>query len=449
MAWIVTIASPSSLRAEALGKYLAKLTVSSVCDTSTAYSETTDPRRARPPETRAGQSAWYNSSDNRYQQDSGQYGSRLVILQIVDAVFRTLEKHGKLLQTSAQTFATDIKPSLIEIVRTVSPAEGQYGLDAHRIIRSLLASWKDLGLYDQADYLQIRAPARSAYKAWLDWLRATDPSRHQKLHKRVKAVIDALPSYHGSHHDPWYRLPAATMIPLITGQRPISTARMKPLRLSADLDPELLNAVQALISNGNVIYSTPKISPFSASDTDSDIQLNGLGMRVTLDVATGKRKALETYYGYSPAFVEKMKRRRKNPAAAPAATPAPAIESTRPPSAPVFAREKPTPTPPPPPPPMMQFNNTRLPSGQGPFVPPPPPPMNLGMNMNMNMNFPAGFPPRPPNWNGPWPPPPPPPPPQAGGTIVPPPWMPPMGGSGNVPQHGQGRGGRGGSRSRW
>lgn len=436
----MTFAGPSTVRAEALGKYLVKFVASSFFETTTTYSEIKDPRRARSIDTTASQAAWYDASDSQSRRDVERFASRLVILYILDAVFCTLQKHGKVLRAAAQTFATDVKPSLIEIIRIISPKDGRYSLDAHNIIGSLLASWKDAAIYDHAVYLEIRAPARSGYKAWLEWMRSTHPSHYQKLHKRVEAASEP-PRYHGSHQEPWHRLPAATMIPLITGSRPISTARMKPLRLSSDLDPELLSAVLAHIENGHKIYNVPKTSPFA--DCEDDIQLNGLGMRVTLDPVTGKRKALETYYGYSPKFVEGMKRRRYNPAP----SISPAVESNRP-SAPVHARD--TPTPPPPP----HFNASRPPppppSGPGSYIPPPPPTI-----MNIGMNFPGGFPPRPPNWNGPWPPPPPPPP-QAGGMVVPPPWMPPVGPGGGT-QYGQGRGGQGGrggrggwgSGSRW
>lgn len=429
MAWIVTIASPSTIRVEALGKYLVKFVTSSVFKTTTTYSETIDPRRARPFEATVSQDSWYDVSDNQSQQDTERFESRLVVLHIIDAVFCTLQKHAKVLRASPQTFATDIKPSLIEILHIVPPKQGKYSLDAHKIIRSLLASWKDAAIYDHAVYLKFRVPARSAYKAWLEWLSSAHPSHYQKLHKRVEAAAEP-PRYHGSHQEPWHRQPAATMIPLITGSRPISTARMKPLRLSSDLDPELLSAVLAHIENGHKIYNSPKTSPFAGNE--DDIQLNGLGLRVTLDPVTGKRKALETYYGHSPKFVEEMKRRRKNPAPPVLA----ASDSIRAPP-PVYIRETPTP----PPPASSQFNTSRPPpppsSGPGSYVPPPPPTI-----MNMGMNFPGGFPPRPPNWNGPWPPPPPPPP-HAAGMVVPPPWMPPMGPGGGA-QHGQGRGGRGG-----
>ena len=399
--------APSRTRTAALGKYLVKLATSIQLPSSAAgnatYSDTLDPRRARqvPAERNGSLRKWYAAADTHSQslQDIDRCVARLAILFLLDATFFALRQpqQNNRDAPSLADFAHEMKPHLTDLIRLAAPLRGKAGLDLHRAIRSILSSWKDDKIYDQSDYLRIREPARDAYRDWLEWLRNESPHAHKQLQKRSKIESTANPEgprLHGRPEDPWYHLPVGSMLPLIKGRRPIPTARMKPIALpNGPIDQEMLSLVMAHVESANSIFAMPKSGSYS---DDSDVQLNGLGLRMIKDPVSGKRKLAETYYGYSPKYAEKLKRRKKNPPTM-LRKQAPAAPS----NAPVFANATP------PPPPVVRSS----PGSQISDLPPPLP-------------LPFQIPPKPPNWQGPWPPMPPPP---VGGMAVPPPFMPPMG----------------------
>ncbi|KAF2153198.1 hypothetical protein K461DRAFT_312640 [Myriangium duriaei CBS 260.36] len=394
--WILINIAPSEARSQALGKYLVKLATNEakstlVNATNVSYSDTVDPRRARRSESNDDdKKIWYSVQDSNSEPSLQRSMLAMTILQLLDLVMYAINSGPSASTSHLESFATELKPHLIELIRLASPEQHKSALELHRAVHNLLTAWKEDCIFDALDSMHLRAPARAAYTTWQTWLRITHPTSHLQLQKQCKTPSSLVhrPQYHGSMTDAWHQLPAGVLLPHIhPGCGPIDISLLRPLPLSSSIDPDLLTQVQSHITFANTLYAGPQPNP---TESNEDVALNSLGLRLTRDPATGKRKLAETYYGWSPRFIADLKRRRKNGP----------LPITKKPTAPL-----PTPAEnfPPPPPPQQQQQS----------APPPPPAPS---------QFPPAMPPRPQGWQGAWPPLPP----NARGGVVPPPPPPPM-----------------------
>lgn len=129
--------------------------------------------------------------------------------------------------------------------------------------------------------------------------------------KVTKEAPYTLPSSHGDSSTPWYDLPVGTWLPHLTpnSARPMVTDRIRPIQLSAGVaDGPLVDAVKNLLRSADRIYSSVDVSLIDGSANED---INELGERFVVDSATGDVVSADTYYGWSRAFCEKMRARRK------------------------------------------------------------------------------------------------------------------------------------------
>lgn len=401
----------SSNRTTAFGRYLIKLVESEgrTPSQSVTYSETNDPRRARRSESSgSSEKTWYNLTDARAEPEIRLSATAFAVLQLLDSTLYATQARKVGSGDSAHNFCYSLFSTLTELVRLSSPVEGKLALELHQSVYLLLSDWKTDDLLDIMHLMKLREAARTNYRTWLHWLEQKHPDDYRRLQQssQVHTSLLDIPDYHGNHRDAWHRQPAGNMVGLIEGFKPIDIEDMRPLSTSSKtIDPELLDIVNRHIEEADRIFSMPKISPYL---DDSDVQLNSLGLRVKKDPSTGKRKMMETYYGHSVSHIEQLKRRKTEP-----------VPATKPAQQQPVQQFQQVPPPPPHsdspssfvPPPQAQrsFNNTPPFPPPPPFQagqPPPPPPMS---GAAIAPPLPFSFPPRPPNWQGPWPPPPPPP----------------------------------------
>ncbi|KAH7042584.1 hypothetical protein B0J12DRAFT_743117 [Macrophomina phaseolina] len=190
-----------------------------------------------------------------------------------------------------------------------------------------------------------------------------------------KEVPYALPAFHGEPNDPWYDLPAGALMPHIrpNDPRPINPHNIKAVDLrNKTAEMGLVNAVKDLLNYSESLYN---------EDEGIVADIDMMGQPLVRDEVTGELTVTEGYYGWngpgqSPPFHQQPP--PPHPFAAPGQPFAP------PPPPPQYTGQFPTFPPnfqPPPPPPNYQ----------GPWPPPPPP---LAPNSNYNQPFPP-FPPQP------------------------------------------------------
>ncbi|KAF2220523.1 hypothetical protein BDZ85DRAFT_284257 [Elsinoe ampelina] len=405
LVWILANVAPSSTRTAALGKYLIKLVEAQGRRGSTShvtYSETGDPRRQRNLQSNGtAEKSWYSLADAKAEAGAaGTAITALVFLAVIfDAICYRVANDRRL-----DGFTSGIKVATLQLLQHASLEEGKLALDIYHVLHKLLSCFSKDGTFDDFDVMELRKTVRGNYDAWLSWLKASDLPAHRRLLRKndVLTSLHDLPRYHGNKDDPWYQQPAGTILDLIQGQNPINTEKIRPISMAGvTIDPELADVVNEHVRAGDRIYALTKISPYL---DDSDVRLNSLGFRVQKDAESGRKRVIETYYGHQTGHFERLKRRKTTVQSRPQ-TDVSAQQQRQVKQIPIPTTVGPKSGPPEPmrsqgiaPPPQAAYSSFHE-------RPPPPPPPSGGTAGSPP--FPFQIPPRPSDWNGPWPPPPP------------------------------------------
>ncbi|KAK5627337.1 hypothetical protein RRF57_003052 [Xylaria bambusicola] len=207
------------------------------------------------------------------------------------------------------SFAANLEPTLPSLFQSAaafpnSPKHSKKLLD-------LLDLWGKHQYYQPETIDKLRQAVRDGPKSQ-DSTSSQDNAANGSATANAKSSRDApfiMPSMHGEATSPWYDLPAANWLPVMepNSSRPMNPEMIRPLRLTAGpVDKQLIKAVQDLLADVDRIYSKDCV-PSGQSTEDID----QMGQRVVLDEITGEIVGGETYYGWSRAFCQKMKERRK------------------------------------------------------------------------------------------------------------------------------------------
>lgn len=116
-----------------------------------------------------------------------------------------------------------------------------------------------------------------------------------------------MPPSHGDASDPFYDLPAGTLMPYIVPNSlaPINPQMVKPLQLHAGpANERLAHAVKAFLQEADIIYGARRRGREGCrSDIDE------MGQSVILHDPPGELPDSDGYYGWSKTFCAKMKQR--------------------------------------------------------------------------------------------------------------------------------------------
>jgi CID domain len=270
----------STARVTGLGKYLTAL--------STSFTEPGNP-----------------SITKAVERQPSVKRKRLYLLYLINDLLH----HAKVHSNDA-SLSSKIQPSLVDLL---SSAASFTNTSKHqRKLHSLLDIWEHKQYYSAEYIAKLREAARLA----LEGGESTDASRHSDskvdmVSKSSRSIPFMMPAMHGDQGTPWYDLPAANLMPHIVpnSARPINPELVKPLRfIAGPADETLANAVRELLREANDKFeATQSHGHFIEPLWDID----ELGQTILRDDMTGEILSGEGYYGWSKAFCEKMKRRRK------------------------------------------------------------------------------------------------------------------------------------------
>lgn len=133
---------------------------------------------------------------------------------------------------------------------------------------------------------------------------------HQNDHARTaKELAFVLPAFHGDPSMPYYDLPAGNFMPHIVpnSSTPMRPDRIKALQLAAGpADESLVNAFRDFMKDVDALHNIRSSYDDEAIVSSMD-ELGQVSYRDELGELKG-----DTYYGWSRAFCEKMKRRDDN-----------------------------------------------------------------------------------------------------------------------------------------
>ncbi|KAI0881118.1 uncharacterized protein GGS22DRAFT_192606 [Annulohypoxylon maeteangense] len=271
--WILQNLVQSSTRIAALGKYLMALSKSYTLDIAVS-------RQAREPSTKR---------------------KRLHILYILNDVLYHVH-----IRDRNSDVADKLEPAIQDLVRTAAAFPN---CPKHsKKVTDLVDLWSDKRHFPEPFIQKLRTTIKDAPET----AAKGDAPIDNALASGTKSSKEApfiMPAIHGDASVSWYDLPAANWLPVIepNSTRPMNPEMIKPLQLTAGpAEESLIRAVQDLLADVDRIYNKDhREIDRSTEDIDQ------LGQRVVLDEITGNVINGETYYGWSRAFCEKMKQRRK------------------------------------------------------------------------------------------------------------------------------------------
>lgn len=117
-----------------------------------------------------------------------------------------------------------------------------------------------------------------------------------------------MPALHGDPSAPYHELPAGNMMPHIIPNTslPINPRHMYPLQFEpGPAEPALVEAVKSFLKDVDMLYDVglPK-------DEGISMELDDLGQNIVRDKQTGEVLSVESYYGWSKGFCERMKQKQ-------------------------------------------------------------------------------------------------------------------------------------------
>ncbi|KXX74150.1 Calcium homeostasis endoplasmic reticulum protein [Madurella mycetomatis] len=207
-----------------------------------------------------------------------------------------------------ESFAQKLEPTLPALVRS---AASFHNCPKHiRKIHSLIELWNENKYFSQSFIQKLQSVVDEGPASGEEGQNGNEVGNSASgVAKTAKAAPFVMPAMHGDPSAPWYDLPAGNWLPVLepNNTRPMSPAMIKPLVLAqGPADKSLVEAVKKLLLDVDKLYSK------EASLDEPRPNIGRLGERVEIDEITGEIIGGDTYYGWSRAFCEKMKARKRD-----------------------------------------------------------------------------------------------------------------------------------------
>lgn len=215
-----------------------------------------------------------------------------------------------------RAFFTEIEAHLPALIKAASAF---HNAPKHeKKLQDLVQLWDQQSYFTESTLENLRTAITAGLKSAGDDAGAngTDATLQQKPTgtSSSAAFRDApyiLPPTHGDPAIPWYDLPAANWLPFIepNSTRPLNPSMIRPLQLAGGpADKGLVQAVKNLLGDVDRIYA--KEAPSEDNGDATALDISPMGEVIERD-EMGDIVSGETYYGWSKAFCEKMKARKK------------------------------------------------------------------------------------------------------------------------------------------
>lgn len=226
---------------------------------------------------------------------------KLHILYLIHDVVHHARFHTSI-DTTSSTFSASIQPFLVELVQSAASEQRARVLSR---LHSLLDLWGNDKVYAGDVLIKLRQAVTGNLTE-----QETDKIENRGLpvHKYSGGAVYRMPATHGDPETPYYDLPAGNLLPFLDAG---SSAPIRPEQVQAlqfhpgPADEPLVNALKDFLKDVESIEHK-----YNVQDVDmSTSKIDELG-QVTLGDEAGDVTG-DTYYGWSRAFCAKMKRRRK------------------------------------------------------------------------------------------------------------------------------------------
>ncbi|KAJ5735817.1 uncharacterized protein N7483_000942 [Penicillium malachiteum] len=279
-AWLLHYVASSANRVGGLAKYLVALAGSD--DAPTATKSSPSPKRRR-----------------------------LHILYLLNDLFH----HSKYHLDATATFSTlsgSLQPYMVDLLGHAAAYDRQKYPRYHKRLDDLLGIWFEHGYFSPDLLHRLREVVKNSASAEAAPL-STDPlADDADAVKRPlgKDVPFVMPSTHGDQSTPYFDLPAGNWLPHIIPNStiPLHPDSIKPLHfLGGPADETLVTVLKGFMKEVDHIYDTGDLVK-----DEENVDVDELGQRVHRDEITGDILDGETYYGWSRAFCQQMKKNTHN-----------------------------------------------------------------------------------------------------------------------------------------
>ncbi|KAJ5104661.1 hypothetical protein NUU61_002008 [Penicillium alfredii] len=222
--------------------------------------------------------------------------------------------HSKYHLDSTATFSTtsgSLQPYLVDLLGHAAAYDRQKHPRHHRRLDDLLDIWSEHG-YFSSDFIdKLREVVKNAAILGTAPPSSTDAEVGQAdAAKKLpgKEVPFIMPPSHGDPSTPYYDLPAANLVPHIIPNStiPLRPDTIKPLQfLRGPADASLVHALKDFLKDVDRIYGADDLIK-----GDGHTDIDELGQTINRDEITGDILDGETYYGWSRAFCQQMRKRK-------------------------------------------------------------------------------------------------------------------------------------------
>ena len=267
-AWLLQYVALSSNRVGGLAKYLAAL----------AASEPSQPTGSNPSPKRR----------------------RLHILYLLNDLLHHTKYH---IGTTA-TFSTvsgSLQLHIVGLVGHAAACDRQKNPRHHRRLDDLLDIWSEHGYFNPEFVDKLREVVTNSASMGVAPLSNDADTDAKKPGKDTPFVV---PSTHGDPSTPFYDIPAGNFIPHIMPRStlPLQSTSVKPIQLlPGPADAELVQVLKDFFGHVDKIGGTIDLK-------DDDADINELGQSIVRDEITKDILDGETYYGWTRAFCQQMKK---------------------------------------------------------------------------------------------------------------------------------------------
>lgn len=224
---------------------------------------------------------------------------RLHILYLLNDLLHHVKFHVE--DSDARAGLLDgLRPRLSDIIPQMPP-DGKNRV--RQRLRDLLELWEQEGFFPGQTIKALHEENTQSGQG-----AESSDITHEAGPNLTRQLPYIMPAHHGDPSTPYYDLPAANLMPHIVPNKSISMRpdQIRALQLSAGpADESLINAVKDFLKDVERMENPYQTFEKEGIDVDMD-EIGNFSYRNETDELVG-----DTYYGWSRAFCEKMKRRRQ------------------------------------------------------------------------------------------------------------------------------------------
>ena len=252
------------------------------------------------------------------KSDDGKLGEtqirrkQLHILYLMNDLLHQTKYHSKTSSLHLDV-SKPLEPFLIDLFRAAAGYDPSCYIKQHRRVNELLEIWEKQDYYPASFthnlHNELKGAGRNRSTGGKGFQGVNGSNHISEDEKRDKAEAPfMMPASHGDPSAPYYDLPAGNIMSQIIPNLPdpINPQFVKPLQFTpGPADASLVHALKDFLKSVDSLYGNR-----TSADEVMLVDIDEFGQSIYRDEATGETAEVGSYYGWSKAFCENMKRKK-------------------------------------------------------------------------------------------------------------------------------------------